>query len=88
MKSEERIALDDPRRPDVRALLARHGEFALAQTPPERSFALDVDGLLDPAISVFTCRARGRLLRAGPEPAPLKPQHCPDGPTPHITQRE
>ena len=50
-----RIAIDDPRDPDVRALLERHLEFALAQTPPEHSFALDAGGLLDPAITLFSC---------------------------------
>jgi putative acetyltransferase len=59
------IAVDDPRKPDVRALLARHLEFALAQTPPEHSFALGVDGLLDPAITFYSFRASGRLLGVG-----------------------
>lgn len=61
----EQIAADDPRKPDVRALLERHLEFALAQTPPEHSFALDLAGLLDPAITVFSFRAHGRLLGIG-----------------------
>jgi putative acetyltransferase len=59
------IAMDDPRRPDVRALLERHLEFALGQTPPEHSFALGVDGLLDPAITLFSLRAEGSLLGIG-----------------------
>lgn len=60
-----RIAVADPRTPDVRALLRQHLEFALAQTPPEHSFALDVAGLLDPAITVFGYRAGGSLLGIG-----------------------
>ena len=75
------IAVDDPRMPDVRALLARHRQFALAQTPPERSFALDVDGLLDPAITLFSFRVHGCLLgigaikRLGPHDAEIKSMH-------------
>ena len=42
------IAVDDPGKPDVRALLERHRTFALGQTPPEHSFALDADALRDP----------------------------------------
>lgn len=60
-----RIAIDDPRDPDLRALLERHLEFALAQTPPEHSFALDAGGLLDPAITLFSIRVHGSLLASG-----------------------
>jgi putative acetyltransferase len=60
-----RIAVDDPRKPDVQALLARHRAFALAQTPPEHSFALDVAGLLDPAITFFGFREDSNLLAVG-----------------------
>lgn len=76
-----RIAIDDPREPDVRALLERHLEFALAQTPPEHSFALDVDGLLDPAITVFSIRVRcsllgiGAIKRLGAHHAEIKSMH-------------
>jgi putative acetyltransferase len=63
--ADAQIAADDPRKPDVRALLERHLEFALAQTPPEHSFALDLAGLLDPAITVFSFRAHGSLLGIG-----------------------
>ena len=59
------IAADDPRKPDVRALLERHLEFARRQTPPEHSFALDLAGLLDPAITLFSFRAHGSLLGIG-----------------------
>jgi putative acetyltransferase len=76
-----RIAIDDPRDPDVRALLERHLEFALAQTPPEHSFALDAGGLLDPAITLFSIRVHGSLLgigaikRLGPHHAEIKSMH-------------
>ena len=43
----------------------RHLQLALAQTPPEHSFALDVAGLLDPAVTLFSFRAGGSLLGIG-----------------------
>jgi putative acetyltransferase len=75
------IAVDDPCKPDVRRLLDRHLEFALAQTPPEHSFALDAAGLLDPAITLFSFRADGSLLGIGaikcvdPHHAEIKSMH-------------
>jgi putative acetyltransferase len=78
---EERIAEDDPRRPEIQALLGRHLEFARAQTPPEHSFALDEAGLLDPAVSLFSVRADGSVLgigaikRLGPHHAEIKSMH-------------
>jgi len=62
---EGQISADDPRAPDVRALLERHMAAMLAATPPEHAFALDVAGLLDPAISFFSFRAGGELLGVG-----------------------
>ena len=59
------IAVDDPRKNDVRALLKRHLAFTLATSPPEHAFALDVDGLLDPAITFYSFRANGELLGIG-----------------------
>jgi putative acetyltransferase len=63
--SAAQIAVDDPRAPDVRALLERHLAFALETSPPEHAFALDVDGLLDPAITFYSCRLPGELLGIG-----------------------
>jgi putative acetyltransferase len=59
------ISVDDPRAPDVGALLAIHLEFARAPTPPEDAHALDVEGLLDPAVTFFSYRVDGRLLAVG-----------------------
>jgi putative acetyltransferase len=59
------IAVDDPRNDDVRALLERHLAFTLETSPPEHAFALDVDGLLDPAITFYSFRASGKLLGVG-----------------------
>jgi putative acetyltransferase len=50
------VTVDDPRKPDVTALLARHLAFSTSETPPEHSFALDVGGLVDPAITFFSYR--------------------------------
>ena len=59
------IATDDPRAGDVRALLERHLAFANATTPPEDIHALDIDALLDPAVSFFGYRVDGELLGVG-----------------------
>lgn len=59
------ISADDPRADDVRALLARHLEFARTHTPPEGVYALDLTGLLDPAVTFFSYRRGGTLLGVG-----------------------
>jgi putative acetyltransferase len=59
------IAVDDPRADDVRALLARHLAFAHETTPPEHVHALDLDGLLDPALTFFAARRGGVLVGIG-----------------------
>jgi putative acetyltransferase len=48
------ISADDPRRPEVLEILQRHLTFARSETPPEHSFALDADGLMDPAVTFFS----------------------------------
>ena len=64
MPSRE-ISDDDPRAADVRALLARHLAFANAHSPPEDVHALDVDGLLGPAVTFVGYRSDGVLLGVG-----------------------
>jgi putative acetyltransferase len=59
------ISIGDPRADDVRALVERHLEFATSHKPRGDIHALDVAGLLDPAITMFTCRAAGQLLAVG-----------------------
>lgn len=59
------IEVDDPRADDVRGLLERHLAFAHEHTPAEYVHALDLDGLLDPAITFFSARRDGRLLAVG-----------------------
>jgi putative acetyltransferase len=62
---EGKIDVDDPTRPDVRELLTRHLVFADSQTPRENVHALDVDGLLDPAVTFFSYRADDVVLGVG-----------------------
>ena len=58
--------MDDPRKADVRALLERHLTFCLSETPPEHSFALDVEALAQPGVAFFTYRdAVGTVLGMG-----------------------
>ena len=40
----------------MRTLLERHLSFCLSETPPEHSFALNVDGLLDPKVTFVSFR--------------------------------
>lgn len=59
------IAEDDPRDRDVRELLARHLELMRSQSPPEDVHALDIDGLLDPAVTFYSFRNSDGLLAVG-----------------------
>jgi putative acetyltransferase len=59
------IRVDDPRRADVRRLLERHLAFANEHSPPEDVHALDVDALVDPAVTFFSFRDDGELLGVG-----------------------
>ena len=63
--ADDVIGTDDPRADDVRELLLRHLDYMASQSPPENVFALDVDGLLDPAVTFYSCRRQGRLLAVG-----------------------
>jgi putative acetyltransferase len=59
------IAEDDPCAGDVRAVLERHLAFSRDVTPPEGVYALDIEGLLDPAITFFSARIDGELVGVG-----------------------
>jgi putative acetyltransferase len=63
--TEFAIRAEDPGQADVRALLERHLAFCHAVTPLEHAFALDLDGLRDPSITVFAVRRNGVLLGVG-----------------------
>lgn len=59
------IAVDDPRAEDVQAVLDAHLAFARKGTPPEDVHALEIEGLLDPAVTFFSARLDGELLGIG-----------------------
>jgi putative acetyltransferase len=59
------ISIDDPRATDVRELLERHLAFARFHSPREDVHALDIDGLLDPAVTFYSFRLNGQLLGVG-----------------------
>ena len=59
------IAADDPLADDVQELLSSHLLFAQEVTPVGHVHALDVTGLLDPAVSFFGARRDGALLGVG-----------------------
>lgn len=59
------IGIADPRTDDVGQLIEHHLAFGRANSPPQDAHALEVDGLLDPAIVLFGIRSRGELLAIG-----------------------
>lgn len=63
--SQPVITLDDPRRPDVVALLTTHLEFSNAHSPPEHVHALDISELTDPRVSFFSMRDGKALMAVG-----------------------
>lgn len=77
-----RIAVDDPRRADVVVLLERHLTFANTHSPPEDVHALDLTGLLIPAITFCSARTTsdellgiGALKELDPAHGELKSMH-------------
>jgi putative acetyltransferase len=59
------IAIDDPTRADVLALLEEHLRNMRALSPPESVHALDVSGLMRPEITFWTVRDGALLLGCG-----------------------
>ncbi len=57
--TEPVIAIDDPLRDDVLALLARHHEFTKANSPPGGCYAFNADELSGPEITFWTARRDG-----------------------------
>ena len=64
-KLDLEVAIADPRADDVRRLVERHLEYGRTHSPPEDAHALDVDGLLDPAMTLFSIRSSGELVAIG-----------------------
>ena len=75
------FSIEDPLTPDVKALLQTHLNFCHEVTPAQHSYALDVEKLKDPSITVFGARENGMLLGVGalkviePRHAELKSMH-------------
>ena len=75
------VSAEDPRADDVRLLLERHLTFAHEVTPADHVHALDVNRLLDPAVTFFAARRSGELLGVGalkeldPSHAEIKSMH-------------
>jgi putative acetyltransferase len=75
------IAVEDPRAGDVHRLLERHWAFSQETTLPEDIHALDLDGLVDPAVTFYGARREGVLVGIGalkeldPVHAELKSMH-------------
>lgn len=59
------IAVEDPRSPDVGAVLARHLAVMQENTPPGHVHALPAERLVDPAVTLFGARRAGVLLGVG-----------------------
>jgi len=59
------IAVDDPLRADVRALLETHLAFSREVTPPGHVHALDAEALVDPAVTFFSARRDDVLVGVG-----------------------
>jgi putative acetyltransferase len=59
------IAAADPRDPAVRALVETHLEFGRSMTAPEDAHALEVEELLEPALTLFAARATDGVLAVG-----------------------
>ena len=60
-----KIAIDDPAKPDVYALLQEHLKSMFALSPPESVHALDVSALKQDGISFWTIRDGSQLLGCG-----------------------
>jgi putative acetyltransferase len=59
------ITIADPRIHDVRQLVEHHLKFGRLHSPPQDAHALEVDALLNPAVTLFGIRCRGELVAIG-----------------------
>ncbi len=75
------VAVDDPRRDDVQAVLEKHLTFSRMVTPAQGVHVLPLEGLLDPDVTFFSARFDGELVGIGalkqldPTHAELKSMH-------------
>lgn len=82
----ERFAIldDDPRRPEVAALIRRHLESMAAHSPPESFHALDVDALRSPEVTFWSAWKGKELVGCGalkqldPKHGEIKSMHTVD----------
>jgi putative acetyltransferase len=56
---------DDLAGAEIRALVARHLQGMADNSPPGTCFALDIDGLLQPGVTLWSAWNRGRLAGMG-----------------------
>ena len=59
------IKVEDPRNEDMTRLLQAHLDFCYSSSPPESVYALDVEKLVSPAITIFGARIDGALVDQG-----------------------
>jgi putative acetyltransferase len=59
------IAIEDALAEDVLVLVERHSSFSREVTPPGHVHALDIEGLLVPAVTLYGARGAGVLLGIG-----------------------
>lgn len=59
------ITVDDPRSPELAAIVERHLSFAREVTPPELVFAFDLDRLVDPSVTFVGARLGGEVVGMG-----------------------
>jgi putative acetyltransferase len=59
------VSAEDPRTPDVVALLEDHLRLMRSLSPPEDVHALDLEGLSRPTVAFFAVRREGVLLAIG-----------------------
>ena len=65
MADDLHIDVDDPEAKEVRELVETHLAFARDVTPPDDVHAVGVDGLIDPAVTVFSARRAGTVVGIG-----------------------
>ncbi|MFK8023948.1 MAG: GNAT family N-acetyltransferase [Ilumatobacter sp.] len=63
--TDRRIVIDDLSGVEIQALLRRHGAGMLADSPPDACHFLDVGGLRDPSITVWSVWDEGALAGCG-----------------------